>query len=80
MPSFAYVVKDKAGQTHNGVLDTPSRQALIEQLWKQEFVVLSIEERQLRRAKAFSPGGVKAHQLVVFSPQLATMVGSGIPT
>ncbi|MBI3088404.1 MAG: type II secretion system F family protein [Candidatus Omnitrophica bacterium] len=79
MPSFAYVVKDKAGQTHHGVLDTPSRQALIEQLWKQEFVVLSIEERQAKRARAFSPGGVKAHQLVVFSRQLATMIGSGIP-
>ncbi len=80
MPTFAYVVKDKVGQTHSGFLETASQQALIEQLWKQDFVVLSIEERQARRPvlKAGHPS-VKMIQLVIFSRQLATMVESGIP-
>ena len=80
MPSFAYVVKDKAGRTHTGSLETASKQALIEQLWKQEFVVLSIEERKAHSSllKVGGPG-VKTEHLVIFSRQLATMVASGIP-
>jgi len=80
MPTFAYVVKDKAGRTHSGSLDVDSRQALIERLWKQEFVVLSIQERGARQAvlKVGQPS-VKTEQLVIFSRQLATMVASGIP-
>lgn len=80
MPTFAYVVKDKAGRTHNGMLETPSRQSLIELLWKQDFVVLSIEERQAaRRMAAWSAPRVPAQHLVIFARQLATMVASGIP-
>ena len=81
MPIFAYVVKDKAGKTHSGTLETKSRNALIEELWKREFVVLSIEER----AQAVSllvrvgQGRVRSEHIVIFSRQLATMVDSGIP-
>ena len=79
MPTFAYVVKDKAGKTHNGVLEIETKNALVERLWKQDFVVLSIEERQAKGAvlKVGQPS-VKMEQLVVFSRQLATMVASGI--
>ncbi|MBI4342171.1 MAG: type II secretion system F family protein [Candidatus Omnitrophica bacterium] len=81
MPTFAYVVKDKAGKTHSGTLEVQSRNALIEQLWKQEFVVLSIEERVAGRGSVLKIGQpkVKSEQLVIFSRQLATMVDSGIP-
>ena len=81
MPTFAYVVKDKTGKTHSGTLETGSRNALIEQLWKQEFVVLSIDERTSQKSSLLKVGQprVKADQLVIFSRQLATMVDSGIP-
>ena len=81
MPTFAYVVKDKTGKTHQGTLETQSRNALIEQLWKQEFVVLSIEERAAGKSSLLKIGQpkIKAEQLVIFSRQLATMVDSGIP-
>jgi len=80
MPTFAYVVKDKAGRTHSGSREIESRNALIEQLWKQDFVVLSIEERQSRRGVIrLGQPSVKIVQLVIFSRQLATMVASGIP-
>src|SRR3989338_6350829 len=81
MPTFAYVVKDKAGKTHSGTLETDSRNNLIEQLWKQEFVIISIDERQAGKSQMLKLGqpGVKAYHLVVFSRQLATMVDSGIP-
>lgn len=81
MPTFAYVVKDKAGKTHSGSLAAKSRSALVEQLWKQEFVVLSIEERAEASSFLMKMGQpkVKAEHLVVFTRQLATMVESGIP-
>jgi len=80
MSIFTYVVKDKAGKTHSGSLQMPSRNALIEQLWKREFVVLSIDERPEGRSTLLKVGtaGVKIDQLVIFSRQLATMVDSGI--
>jgi len=80
MPLYTYVVKDKAGKTHTGALETDSRNSLVEQLWKQEFIVLAIEERSPRKVSLLKPGqgSVKAEQLVIFSRQLATMVDSGI--
>lgn len=81
MPTYTYVVKDKSGRTHNGTLDTVSKTSLIEQLWKQDFVVLSIEERAASKGPVMWIGSpkVKSQHLVVFSRQLATMVDSGIP-
>ncbi len=81
MPTFAYVVKDKAGKTHSGTLDVESRNVLIEQLWKQEFVVLSIDERAQGRTSILKVGQprISADHLVIFARQLATMVDSGIP-
>ncbi len=81
MPTFAYVVKDKAGKTHSGTLEVDSRNALIEQLWKQEFVVLSIDERAPNKSvlMKLGQGRVRSDSLVIFSRQLATMVDSGIP-
>ncbi len=80
MPTYAYVVKDKTGQTRQGSLEAASRKTLIEQLWKQEFVILSIKEKDAR-GSGFTIGqpSVKTQQLVIFSRQLATMVASGIP-
>ena len=81
MPTFSYVVKDKAGKTHSGTLETESRNALIEQLWKQEFVVLAIDERAHKKSALLKVGqaSVRSEHLVIFSRQLATMVDSGIP-
>lgn len=82
MPTFAYVVKDKTGKTHSGTLDVESRNALVEQLWKQDFVVLSIDEKAQGKTTSLLKIGeprIKSDQLVIFSRQLATMVDSGIP-
>ena len=81
MPTFGYVVKDKLGKTHTGTLESESRNTLIEQLWKRDFVVLAIEERGHGTFALLRVGqpGVKSEQIVIFSRQLATMVDSGIP-
>lgn len=81
MPTFSYVVKDKAGKTHKGSIDSESHSALVEQLWKQEFVVLSIDEKQKNKSSIMQIGQpkIKSEHLVIFTRQLATMVDSGIP-
>ena len=81
MPTFGYIVKDKVGRTHTGSLETASRNTLIEQLWKQDFVVLAIEEKSPAKSSIIKVGQpkVRPQQLVIFSRQLATLVDSGIP-
>ena len=80
MPTFTYVVKDKAGHTRSGVLETASKTALVEELWKQDLLVISVEERPSGQP-LFGLGQprVATQQLVIFARQLATMVASGIP-
>ncbi|HAM42072.1 MAG TPA: pilus assembly protein PilC [Candidatus Omnitrophica bacterium] len=80
MPTFTYVVKDKAGHTRSGTLETASKTALVEELWKQDLLVISVEERPSGQP-LFGIGQprVAIQQLVIFSRQLATMVASGIP-
>lgn len=81
MPTYTYVVKDKGGKTHSGTLEVESRNALIEKLWKQDFIVLSIDDRPQGKGSLLRIGGprVKSEALVIFARQLATMVNSGIP-
>ncbi len=82
MPKFVFVVKDRNGKTHSGTLDAETRNALLEQLWKQELTVLSIEEQTkssetLNRLRA-GQGKVRTSHLVIFSRQLATLVEAGV--
>lgn len=81
MPTYAYVVKDQTAQIQRGSLASASRHALMEQLWKQDFVILGIEELHVNTAAALKITGpsVKTQQLVIFSRQLATLVASGVP-
>jgi type IV pilus assembly protein PilC len=81
MPTFRYVVKNPKGRVFRGSIHMDSKRALLERLWEKELVVLSVEERRNGRAHrlALNSPPVKAKELVVFSRQLATMVGSGIP-
>lgn len=81
MPTFRYVVKDPGGRVHRGAIDVDSKRALLERLWEQELVVLSVKKHRNGRSRRFAFGTppVKTRELVVFSRQLATMVASGIP-
>lgn len=81
MPTFAYVVKDRSGKTIRGTLESASRNEIVEQLWKQSLIIISVDEQSSRRSAVLSIGTprVPIGQLVIFSRQLATMVDSGIP-
>ncbi len=89
MPVFEYQVKDRAGKTKSGMQEAADVTALIQSLRTEGFIILRVNELktkakgiqitvgpQKRKGKS---GGVKLDDLVVFSRQMATLVGAGVP-
>ena len=84
MPIFEYIAIDKDGKTINGTVDEQDRASAIDNLTKQAMRPVSIKE-----TKAKAPGfemknllganKVKSDQLVMFTRQLAAMIGAGVP-
>ena len=91
MPLFEYSVKNRSGVDDQGVRDVESHEALVAQLRAEGFLIMSIREVKGKSAFSASPGpggskkmqgksgGIKIDDLVVFSRQMATLIGSGIP-
>lgn len=81
MSTFKYVAKNKDSRTVAGKIAAESKAAVIEELRKREFVIISIDEikEAATKQKAFRSRKVKADEIVIFSRQLATMVDAGIP-
>lgn len=88
MPSFEYLVKDKTGKDRTGIEEAPDVSALVATLRTQGFIIVKVNE--VKKGKVFSiskgpakkqgkSGGVNLDDLVVFSRQMATLVGAGIP-
>ncbi len=90
MPAFEYLVKDTGGKDHAGVQESPDVATLVSSLRSQGMIIIRVNEIKTR-SKVFtlqkgpSPqrkgksGGVKLDDLVIFSRQMATLVGAGIP-
>ncbi|MDD5477105.1 MAG: type II secretion system F family protein [Candidatus Omnitrophica bacterium] len=80
MNSYQYSAKDIKGQTITGIVQAASESEVADILHKKELVVVSIE---IAKAAAARPKRgdkkVKLDDLVIFSRQLATMIGAGIP-
>jgi len=91
MPNFKYEAKNFGGKSVTGTLAGSSKDAVIGELRKRNLIVLSVNEsgggggggggaakRLLTGAnpKSYKP---KGDELVVFTRQLSTMVGAGIP-
>lgn len=89
MPNFKYEAKNFGGKTVSGTLAGQSQEQVIGELRKRNLIVLSVksaggggEGSALKGAftdsnpNRYKP---KGDELVVFTRQLATMVGAGIP-
>ncbi len=76
MPNYKYTAKDKTGKTITSISQSADENSLIENLHKQDMIVVSIKEEKTRKMAARS---VKLDELVIFSRQFATMIDSGIP-
>ncbi len=81
MATFKYVAKNKDSRTVAGKIAAENKAAVIEELRKREFVIISIDEFKevAVKQKAFRSKKIKADEIVIFSRQLATMVDAGIP-
>lgn len=81
MNSYQYRAKDIKGQTITGIIQAASEAEVVDILHKKELVVVSIETAKTAAAvkSKRSDKKVKLDDLVIFSRQLATMIGAGIP-
>jgi len=92
MPRFTYVVRNSKGEREMGVEEAPSQDELVARLQSRELVVVNVFPEGETIADKISPGareGVKAREklkhyrvtsedLVLFSRQLATLIGAGV--
>jgi type IV pilus assembly protein PilC len=86
MPSFTYKAKTSAGLVMQGSVDAEEQKLAVEKLRAQKLVVLEILEKRdgpLDKIKALiksnKKGKVTSKDLVLFSRQLSTLVGAGVP-
>jgi type IV pilus assembly protein PilC len=84
MATFSYIALDSKNNPVNGTLDQPDRNSAINALTKQNLRPISIKETKSKKSgidlnNLFSSNKVKSEQLVMFTRQLSTMIGAGVP-
>lgn len=88
MPQFEYFVKDPQGQDQTGVEEAPDTGAVVQSLRRKGYFIVRINEvrtRKLisigggRKARGETRGSIKVDDLVIFSRQMATLIGAGVP-
>ncbi len=84
MPTFAYKAKARDGAVRQGTLDAAERRVAIELLRSQKMVVLEIGEKKpgfldTLKNKLNAGATVKSKDLTMFSRQLSTLIGAGVP-
>ncbi len=86
MTQFKYAAKEPNGNTINGVIDANTKADALQALRKQNLVIMKLDEAGMGGKKfseinlLFGSKKIKAKkgEVVVFTRQLATMVGSGL--
>ncbi|MDD3035709.1 MAG: type II secretion system F family protein [Candidatus Saccharimonadaceae bacterium] len=87
MPTFSYIAVNNQNNPVNGSIEQPDRTSAIDALVKQGLRPVSIKEIKTNAVKntkrststASKNQRVKNDQLVIFTRQLAAMVGAGVP-
>lgn len=80
MKRFRYIAKNDQDKKQEGVLDAESKDDVLETLRKKSLTPISVREEKsdiLQKIKDF--GFVTSTEKVLFSKELATLVGAGIP-
>jgi len=81
MPVFAYSGRTRTGQTINGEMEAPNREAVVAQLRRQQVMATAVTPKA-RDIDLKVPGfGAKVgdRDLAVVTRQLATMIDAGLP-
>lgn len=91
MPNFIYVALDARGRESSGLIEAASQNEAVSTLRRAGYFPKSLlEEGKSRKAKtrakketdspkAFAGKAVKARTLMIFTRQLATLIGAGLP-
>ena len=82
MALFRYIARDKSGKVINEVLESASRDGLIDNLQARGLYIVSVDlAAELKKApklKRRYHRGIKAMDLIMFSRELATLLSSGV--
>ncbi|MCK4532332.1 type II secretion system F family protein [bacterium] len=85
MPEYSYKVKTVSGSVRDGVMFANEQRMVVDRLRGQKLIVLQVQEIKktalkdiLDKINIFKPS-VKSKDMVLFSRQLSTLVGAGIP-
>jgi type IV pilus assembly protein PilC len=87
MPSYNYKAKTAAGLVMEGTIDADEQRAAVEKLRGQKMVVLEIAEKSISPIDKFKAAigwkkgkkEIPSRDLSLFSRQLSTLVGAGVP-
>lgn len=80
MKTFSYIAKDKDEQIKRGHFEAVDKETVIEVLRKKKLAAISIKEEKASLSKYLHDlGYVSSTEKVMFSKELSTMVGAGIP-
>src|SRR3989338_4057076 len=84
MPFFDYHVKDSSGNNVTGQKEAPDMNTMVMELKSQGYLILKVQETRVSKRRNSTQGGgkegkIKLDDILVFSRQMATMVGAGIP-
>lgn len=83
MPQYRYKARDKEGVLITGTMEAGRKEAVADQLSGMGYIPVLIEEQEegLLAAPDLSRwfNKVRSHDLIVFSRQLATLLGAGVP-
>src|SRR5256885_4450994 len=82
MGTFAYTGRNRQGVIKKGEVSAKTRDEAIEQLRKQNIIVMNGDERADKEGGGWKfeiGGGVTDKDLVIFTRQFATMINAGLP-
>lgn len=82
MKKYKYVARNLEGKIIQGVIESRSRDTVVETLQGKKLIVVKVEDDlgfSWDKLKEINVGGVPIKDKVIFMRQLATMVGAGLP-
>ncbi|MBU4149333.1 MAG: hypothetical protein KKB52_03165, partial [Candidatus Omnitrophica bacterium] len=82
MPFFKYVARDKSGKMIDEVIESVSQEDLANSLQSRNLFIVSIgpvpQVKKAKKAQRRYHRGVKNFDLIMFSKELATLLGAGV--
>ncbi|MFP3895218.1 MAG: type II secretion system F family protein [Anaerolineales bacterium] len=77
--AYRYVAYTPQGEKTEGQVQASTEESAEELLWRQDYIIVSLEETSEREGFHLFAGKVGTRDLIVFSRQFATLIESGIP-